>query len=64
MFQEFIILNTDFVEEYNKIKEKYSIPNNLIEIEITESVVFNNEMKKVFYTVMKNFKMKDLNIHG
>lgn len=55
-------LNTDFVEEYNKIKEKYSIPNNLIEIEITESVVFNNDNEESIFAVMKNFKNEGFEI--
>lgn len=55
-------LNTDFVEEYNKIKGKYNIPDNLIEIEITESVVFNNDNEKNVFKVMKNFKREGFEI--
>jgi diguanylate cyclase (GGDEF)-like protein len=54
--------NNDFVEEYNKIKGKYGIPNNLIEIEITESVVFNNDNEESIFTVMKKFKNEGFEI--
>ncbi len=55
-------LNTDFVQEYNRIKEKYNIPDNLVEIEITESVVFNNDNEESIFTVMKNFKNEGFEI--
>lgn len=48
-------LNSNFVSEYNKIKKKYMISDELIEIEITESVVFSNDNKEVF-TVMRKFR--------
>jgi len=49
-------LSSNFVLEYNNIKEKYKIPDNLVEIEITESVVFGNENEDVVFTVMREFK--------
>ncbi len=49
-------LNNKFVSDYNSIKEKYRIPDNLIEIEITESVVFNNENENEVFTVMRKFR--------
>ncbi len=36
------IQNTDFLTEYKMIQEKYQIPSDLIEIELTETVVFEN----------------------
>ncbi|MBQ2091939.1 MAG: EAL domain-containing protein [Clostridia bacterium] len=32
----------DFVKRYTKIKEKYGIPDGLLELEFTESIVFEN----------------------
>lgn len=32
----------DFVEKYVGIRDKYAIPEGLLEIEVTESIVFNN----------------------
>lgn len=32
----------DFVKHYTKIKEKYNIPDGLLELEFTESIVFEN----------------------
>lgn len=49
-------LNSNFVHDYNKIKEDYNIPDNLIEIEITESVVFSNEKEDEVFTVMRKFR--------
>ncbi|WP_313162768.1 GGDEF domain-containing phosphodiesterase [Sedimentibacter sp.] len=49
-------LNANFVHDYNKIKENYNIPDNLIEIEITESVVFSNEKEDEIFTVMRKFR--------
>ncbi len=49
-------LNSNFVSDYNRIKEKYRISDNLIEIEITESVVFNYENENEVFTVMKKFR--------
>ena len=36
-------INKDFLLNYKEIIEKYDIPHNLIEFEITESAVFENE---------------------
>lgn len=47
-------VNSNFVSEYKNIKEKYQIPDALIEIEITESVVFGN-LNEIFST-MKDFR--------
>lgn len=49
-------LNSNFVSEYNKIKKKYEVSDELIEIEITESVVFSNENEKEVFTVMRKFR--------
>ncbi|MDW5299819.1 MAG: GGDEF domain-containing phosphodiesterase [Sedimentibacter sp.] len=49
-------LSSNFVTEYNDIKKKYKIPDNLVEIEITESVVFGNENENAVFAVMRNFK--------
>ncbi|MGD9568587.1 MAG: putative bifunctional diguanylate cyclase/phosphodiesterase [Sedimentibacter sp.] len=49
-------LNSNFVLEYNKIKEKYKIARHLIEIEITESVVFNNDNENEVFNVMRKFR--------
>ncbi|MGB4438056.1 MAG: GGDEF domain-containing phosphodiesterase [Sedimentibacter sp.] len=49
-------LSSNFVSEYSNIKEKYKIPDNLVEIEITESVVFGNENESAVFTVMRKFK--------
>ena len=32
----------DFIKRYTKIKEKYNIPNGLLELEFTESIVFES----------------------
>lgn len=49
-------LNSNFVREYNKIKEKYEISDKLVEIEITESVVFSNDSEEEVFTVMRRFR--------
>lgn len=49
-------LNEDFAHDYNAIKEKYNIPDNLIEIEITESAVFSDEKEDEVFTVMRKFR--------
>jgi len=49
-------LNSNFVSDYNKIKKKYKVSDDLIEIEITESVVFSNENEKEVFTVMRKFR--------
>lgn len=49
-------LNSNFVSDYNSIKEKYGITENLVEIEITESVVFSNENESEVFTVMRKFR--------
>ena len=36
------LYNFNFIEEYKKIRDKYQIPPNLIELELTESVVMDN----------------------
>lgn len=51
---------TDFVERYRAIKERYRIPDGLIEIEITESVVFGYSINIV--SVMKDFKKNGFTI--
>lgn len=50
----------DFVERYKSIKEKYLIPDGLVEIEITESVVFGYSINIV--SVMKDFKRNGFKI--
>ena len=52
--------NRNFVSEYMNIKEKYQIPDDLIEIEITESAVFEN-LNEIFST-MKHFRENGFNI--
>ena len=42
--------SSDFIEYYKKVKEKYNIPDNMIEIEFTESAVF--EDYKTFSKIM------------
>lgn len=49
-------LNNGFVSDYSKIKEKHHVENNLIEVEITESVVFDNENEDEVFKVMREFK--------
>ena len=34
--------NSDFVKTYEDIKNKFRIPDHLLEIEITESIAFDN----------------------
>jgi len=52
--------NSNFVSEYKSIKEKYQIPDDLIEIEITESVVFG-KLDEIF-SIMKDFRENGFNI--
>lgn len=41
------LYNFNFIEQYKKIRDKYQVPANLIELELTESVVMDNiEMLK------------------
>jgi len=47
-------LKSNFVQDYNEIKDKYNIPKGLIEIEITESVVFGNTNQ--IFSTMRNFR--------
>lgn len=49
-------MNSNFVSEYNKIKDKYNISNNLVEIEITESVVFGNKNEGEVFQIMRRFR--------
>nr|WP_312577440.1 GGDEF domain-containing phosphodiesterase [Sedimentibacter sp.] len=53
-------LSDNFVQEYKSIMEKYNIPIGLIEIEITESVVFGNTSE--IFSIMKNFRDNGFNI--
>ena len=50
----------NFVEDYKYILNKYNIPKGIVEIEITESVVFGN-IKEVF-SIMRNFRENGFNI--
>ncbi len=38
------LMQADFVRQYSEIKEKYNIPDNHIELEFTESLVFQNHL--------------------
>lgn len=49
-------LYSNFVSDYNEIKEKYKVDNSLIEIEITESVAFSNMNVEEVFAVMREFK--------
>jgi EAL domain-containing protein (putative c-di-GMP-specific phosphodiesterase class I) len=49
-------LNSNFISDYHKIKKKYLICDNLIEIEITESVVFSNENENEVFKVMRKIR--------
>lgn len=44
----------DFVKHYTKIKEKYNIPDGLLELEFTESIVFEN--LAVLKRIVENLK--------
>ena len=46
----------------NKIKNKYRIADDLIEIEITESVVFSNNNEEEVFAVMREFRDKGFEI--
>lgn len=48
--------NPDFVKVYAFIKDEHNIPDNIIEIEFTESVMFENTdtMLKIIYDLHKN----------
>ena len=35
--------NPDFVKEYREIKDKYNVPDGMLEIEFTETVAFENQ---------------------
>lgn len=44
MSLEFILIkDNDFLKAFARIKEQYRIPNNLIELELTESIFFDNQ---------------------
>ncbi len=44
----------DFIRQYSQIKEKYGIPDEQIELEFTESLVFNNQF--LFQSVVSDCK--------
>lgn len=44
--------NPDFIESYREIQKKYNIPPELIEIELTETLVFEN-LEQIIQTVTK-----------
>nr|WP_280922383.1 GGDEF domain-containing phosphodiesterase [Sedimentibacter acidaminivorans] len=50
----------NFVSDYKEILDKYNIPIGLIEIEITESVVFGNTNE--IFSTMKKFRENGFNI--
>lgn len=52
--------SSNFVKDYKNIMEKYNIPIGLIEIEITESVVFGNTSE--IFSIMKSFRENGFNI--
>ena len=43
MSLEFILKIMIFLKAFARIKEQYRIPNNLIELELTESIFFDNQ---------------------
>lgn len=45
------LLQQDFLEFYSKVKEKYQIPDNLLELEFTESLVFGDD--EMFYNLVR-----------
>jgi EAL domain-containing protein (putative c-di-GMP-specific phosphodiesterase class I) len=49
-------LISNFAADYNEIKEKYNIDNEMLEIEITESIAFSNDSVREVFSVMKEFK--------
>lgn len=49
-------LNNNFVSDYKKIREKYGISKNLVEVEITESVVCCSGNEEEVFTVMRKFR--------
>lgn len=49
-------LNNNFVFDYKKVREKYGISKNLVEVEITESVVCCSGNEKEVFTVMRKFR--------
>ncbi len=53
-------LRSNFVSEYKEIMDRYNIPIGLIEIEITESVVFGNTNE--IFSIMKKFRDNGFNI--
>lgn len=49
-------LNSNFVSDYRRIREKYEISKELVEIEITESVVCCSGSEEEVFTVMRKFR--------
>ncbi|MEG2074305.1 MAG: GGDEF domain-containing phosphodiesterase [Angelakisella sp.] len=46
--------NPAFLKEYNALKQRYDIPNGLVEIEFTESMLFDNSERMI--SVLKFFE--------
>lgn len=56
----------DFVKRYTKIKDKYDIPDGILELEFTESIVFENLelLKKIVMSLKKSGFMCSIDDFG
>lgn len=54
------LFQTDFYKEYIAMIKHYRIPPNLLEIELTENVIFDNQLQLV--TIMREFKKAGLSL--
>ncbi len=48
------LMQADFIQQYSQIKDKYGIQDKIIELEFTESLVFNNQL--LFQSVVTDCK--------
>lgn len=59
-FSRLHLTNKDFVDKLSEVADKYSIPHNLLEIEITETVIFDNI--KILSNVLERLHQKNFTL--
>lgn len=50
------LLQQDFLDFYSKVKEQYQIPDHLLELEFTESLVFGDD--EMFYNLVRELQSR------